>query len=238
MLLGGIAKTLRDNLGLVKSTVANRPNFKNGIELDGNVLTTTEMTALDGVTAGTVTASKAVVVDSNKKIGSRLIGGLLSSLTADGANFGGSGANAEAIIGSGTITIPAATLAAGDVVRFTAHVEIPTTVSTDTLRLRVRVGGLSGTAIYDSTAIDVANNDYATIRGEITFRTVGAAGTAKAVVNDRLLMGATNAAGATQATALSSLDTTSALTVVVTAVWSTQSANVAKLTQLNSYINA
>jgi len=68
MLLGGFAKSLRDNLGLVKSTAANRPNFKNGIELDGNVLTTTEMTALDGVTAGTVTASKAVVVDSNKDI--------------------------------------------------------------------------------------------------------------------------------------------------------------------------
>lgn len=65
-LLGGFAKTLRDNIGLIKSTAANRPNFLNGIELDGNVLTTTEMTVLDGVTAGTVTASKAVVVDSNK----------------------------------------------------------------------------------------------------------------------------------------------------------------------------
>jgi hypothetical protein len=65
-LLGGFAKTLRDNIGLIKSTAANRPNFLNGIELAGNVLSTTELTALDGVTAGTVTASKAVVVDSNK----------------------------------------------------------------------------------------------------------------------------------------------------------------------------
>lgn len=201
-LLGGIAKTLRDNVGLIKSTAANRPNFQNGIEVGGITL------------------------------------GLLSSLTADGANFGGSGANVEAVIGSGTITIPANTLGAGDVVRFSAHVEIPTTVSTDTLRLRVRVGGLTGTAIYDTTAIDVANNDYATINGQLTFRTVGAAGTAKAVVNARLLMGATDAATATQATAVSSIDTTSALTVVVTAVWSTQSANVAKLTQLNATVNS
>jgi len=201
-LLGGIAKTLRDNVGLIKSTAANRPNFQNGIEVGGITL------------------------------------GLLSSLTADGANFGGSGANVEAVIGSGTITIPANTLGAGDVVRFAAHVEIPTTVSTDTLRLRVRVGGLTGTAIYDTTAIDVANNDYATINGQLTFRTVGAAGTAKAVVNARLLMGATDAATATQTTAVSSIDTTSALTVVVTAVWSTQSANVAKLTQLNATVNS
>jgi hypothetical protein len=201
-LLGGIAKTLRDNVGLIKSTAANRPNFQNGIEVGGITL------------------------------------GLLSSLTADGANFGGSGANVEAVIGSGTITIPANTLGAGDVVRFSAHVEIPTTVSTDTLRLRVRVGGLTGTAIYDTTAIDVANNDYATINGQLTFRTVGAAGTAKAVVNARLLMGATDAATATQTTAVSSIDTTSALTVVVTAVWSTQSANVAKLTQLNATVNS
>ena len=34
----------------------------------GSALTTTELGYLDGLTAGTVTASKAVVVDSNKDI--------------------------------------------------------------------------------------------------------------------------------------------------------------------------
>jgi len=161
----------------------------------------------------------------------------LVSLTADGANFGGSGANAEAVIGSGTITIPANTLAAGDVVKFSAHVAIPTTVSTDTLRLRVRVGGLTGTAIYDSTAVDVANNDLIYVTGEITFRTVGATGTALAVVGGYATVAGTAGPIDTAATAISSLDTTAALTVVVTAVWSTQNANVAKLQQLNGYLN-
>lgn len=161
----------------------------------------------------------------------------LSSLTADGANFGGTGANVEAVIGSGTITIPADTLAAGDVVRFTAHVAIPTTVSTDTLRVRVRVGGLSGTAIFDSTALDVSNDDLVRLSGSITFRTVGATGTALSVVDSSATIAGTYTPTDPQVTAISSLDTTAALTVVVTAVWSTQNANVAKLQELNGYLN-
>jgi hypothetical protein len=161
----------------------------------------------------------------------------LNSLTADGANFGGTGANAEAVMGSGTITIPASTLAAGDVVRFTAHVAVPTTVSTDTLRVRVRVGGVSGTAIFDTTAVDVANDDLFRLTGSITFRTVGATGTALSVVDGSFTLAGANAPIEAQVTALSSLDTTAALTVVVTAVWSTESANVAKLRELNGYLN-
>jgi hypothetical protein len=161
----------------------------------------------------------------------------LVSLTADGANFGGSGANTEAVMGSGTITIQANTLAAGDSVNFTAHVAVPTTVSTDTLRVRVRVGGLTGTAIVDSTAIDLANDDCIRLDGSITFRTVGATGTAQAVVSGAGIIDGTATALAPTSTALSSLDTTDAITVVVTAVWSTQNANVAKLQELNGYLN-
>jgi hypothetical protein len=38
------------------------------LTLGGNVLTPAELAALDGVTAGTVTANKAVIVDANKDI--------------------------------------------------------------------------------------------------------------------------------------------------------------------------
>lgn len=160
----------------------------------------------------------------------------LNSLTADGANFGGSGANAEAILGSGSFSIPS-TVAAGDVIRFSAYVAVPTTVSTDTLRLRVRVGGLSGTAIFDSTAIDVSNNDLFHVTGEITFRTVGASGTAIAVVGGYSTAGGTAGPIDASATALSSLDTTAAITLAVTGVWSTENANVCKVQQLNGYLN-
>lgn len=46
-----------------------RPDFANGIAVSGSPITVAEFTALDGITAGTVTASKAVVVDANKDIG-------------------------------------------------------------------------------------------------------------------------------------------------------------------------
>lgn len=48
---------------------AKRISADKEILIAGTVLNSTELGALDGVTAGTVTASKAVVVDSNKDIG-------------------------------------------------------------------------------------------------------------------------------------------------------------------------
>jgi hypothetical protein len=139
-------------------------------------------------------------------------------------------------MGSGTITIPAG-VAAGDVVRFTTHIAVPTTVSTDTLRVRVRVGGLTGTAILDSSTFDVTNNDCICLDGSITFRTVGATGTAQAVVSGSGIIEGTATALTPFSTALSSLDTTATIPVVVTAVWSTQNANVAKVQELNGYLN-
>jgi hypothetical protein len=199
----------------------------------GDALTVASGATLTVESGGTINIESGGTLSYNSVGTSRK----LSSLTADGANFGGTGANAEAVMGSGTITIPASTLAAGDVVRFTAHVAVPTTVSTDTLRVRVRVGGVSGTAIFDSTAVDVANDDFFRISGGITFRTVGATGTALSVVDAAANVAGTFTPTDTQITALTDLDTTASLTVVVTAVWSTQSANVAKLQELNGYLN-
>lgn len=60
-------------LGIAKATtVLPKPNFKNGFQVNGSDYTATEInTALGGGdpgTAGTVTASKSVIVDSNKDI--------------------------------------------------------------------------------------------------------------------------------------------------------------------------
>ncbi len=57
------------NMTRVTSGGVDMPNFVEGIQLDGTTLVPSEMNVLDGVTGGTVTASKAVVVDSNKDIG-------------------------------------------------------------------------------------------------------------------------------------------------------------------------
>lgn len=44
------------------------PNFRNGIQINGTLLDATEFGRLNGLTAGTVTASKLVAVDENKDI--------------------------------------------------------------------------------------------------------------------------------------------------------------------------
>lgn len=64
------------------TTAAPVPNFVNGIQVGGTALSTAELAKLDGVTAGTVTASKALVVGASKEIGS------LGTITlADAANI-------------------------------------------------------------------------------------------------------------------------------------------------------
>ena len=53
-----------------KTTYQDMTVHVNDLIVDGTALSTTELQYLDGVTAGTVTASKAVVVDANKDIAS------------------------------------------------------------------------------------------------------------------------------------------------------------------------
>lgn len=213
------------------------PNFTAGYQIAGSNVSGTEAGYVDGVTAGTITASKALVVDASKLLDSGKVSRKMNSLTADSSNFGGAGANVEAVFSNGSYTIPASLLAAGDTMPFEAYVAIPTTVGADTLRLRVRIGGLAGTVVFDSTAIDVANANFLKVRGSIDWRTVGAAGTALSTVDGNILMGATDDSFDPVITALSSQVTTSTIALVVTAVWSTENANVAVLKQFNVYHN-
>jgi len=162
----------------------------------------------------------------------------LSSLVAAGANFGGTGANAEGLLGSGYFDIPANSIVAGDVIRVTVAIAVPTTVSTDTLRLRLRVGGLAGTVIYDSTAVDVANGNYVVANLEFTFRTIGATGTAYVTGTIHSNLISTVATAPLTPTLLTGLNTTSALRLLAaTGVWSTQNANVAAVQQYDIFQN-
>lgn len=74
-------------------------------------------------------------------------------------------------------TIPARTLAAGNVIRVRYQGIATATNGTDTLAIKLYVGGLSGTAVITQAAIDVANNDTFGGWADIVIRTVGAAGT-------------------------------------------------------------
>lgn len=84
-----------------------KPNFKNGYQVNGTAVSATQGAALN-VTAGTVAASKAVVVDSNKDIGD------FRNLSGTGLKAGKSGTAGTVTVFPTTASKGSVTLTAGD----------------------------------------------------------------------------------------------------------------------------
>lgn len=122
---------------------------------------------------------------------------------------------------STAVTIPANFLKAGDIIRVRAQGIATSTNSTDTLDLQLRLGT---TDILATGAVDVANNDLGFIDADIVIRTIGASGTIVAAGHTAL-----GAAGTVTAKpkllASTTLDTTAAQSVNVSATWSVASAS-------------
>jgi hypothetical protein len=74
-------------------------------------------------------------------------------------------------------SIPPNVLQAGDVIRVRFQGIATATNATDTLLIRLRIGGLTGTVVLLGTATDVANNDIFEGEATLVVRTAGAAGT-------------------------------------------------------------
>lgn len=97
-------------------------NIESGgvLEVDGNEFSTAELAALEGVTAGTVSASKAIIVGANKNIDTiaiadlKLGAGAGTSVTATAAQLNAAGAN-TGTIKSGNYTVVEADDTAGTV---------------------------------------------------------------------------------------------------------------------------
>lgn len=111
--------------------------------------------------------------------------------------------------------------------RIRGSVRATATNSTDTLRVRLRIGPttLTGTVVADSTAVDVADNDLFIFDVTVTCRAVGSTG-------EILIAGSASVIGvegtATMRTTferITSFDTTSAQRIEVTGVWSVASAS-------------
>lgn len=76
------------------------------------------------------------------------------------------------------VTIPAAMLGtARRVVKFSARLHVVSSNATDTWIFRSRLGGLAGTLLQASSAIDLVDDDVYVLSGEISVRTLGASGT-------------------------------------------------------------
>lgn len=120
-----------------------------------------------------------------------------------------------------SISIPANTLKAGDIIRVRAQAIATSTNSTDTLNLKLKLGS---TVILATGAVDVANNDIGYIDADLVVRTVGASGTMVAAGVTALgTEGTVTAKPGKLASA--AVDTTAALVVKVSATWSVASAS-------------
>ena len=90
---GGVGHVRINNSGETETSshlrVSGTINGETSLTLDSTTITTGEIGVLDGVTAGTATASKALVVDSNKDIGT------IRNLTLNGAINIGSDASGD-----------------------------------------------------------------------------------------------------------------------------------------------
>jgi hypothetical protein len=129
-------------------------------------------------------------------------------------------------------TIPAGYLKAGDVIHVTGQVTVADNNSTDTLTLTLRLGGLSGTAVIATAAVDVADNDVGYIDAYLVVRTVGSSGTF--VASGVQGLGVPGTVTAKPFTKVSTaVDTTAALVIGISADWSVGHAdNEASLTTL------
>ena len=81
---------------------ADRVDFKGPVYIDGSKLDATELQYLDGLTAGTVTASKAVVVDASKNISSF---GTLGATTVSATSVNATNVDAGASGTAGTVDV-------------------------------------------------------------------------------------------------------------------------------------
>lgn len=99
------------------------------------------------------------------------------------------------------------------------------TNATDTLAIKLYIGGVAGTALISMAATDVANNDVFTGEYELVVRTVGASGTIVGVGTFKSIPAAEGTATyKDDILASTTIDTTAAKVIGVSAAWSVANA--------------
>ena len=128
-----------------------------------------------------------------------------------------------------SVTLPGNTLQLGDVLRIRAQGICPSTNSTDTLNIKLKIGSL---IVLATGALDVNNNDIFHLEADLVVRAIGTTGSVVASGLQALGVEGTVAAKPAKLAA-SALDTTAAQTVAITATWSV--ANVGNQVRLDVF---
>ncbi len=128
---------------------------------------------------------------------------------------------------SESYTLPKNALRAGSVIKVRYQGIATATNSTDTLLVKLYIGGITGTAILTGTATDVANSNIFAGEATIVVRTIGASGTFVAVGTHTDVPAASGTAShaITEITASTAIDTTATQQIAVSATWSVASAS-------------
>lgn len=152
----------------------------------------------------------------------RVFGGLAYLNTAPSSPI--TNTNTEALFDT-SYSLPANTLKAGTLVRIRYQGIATATNSTDTLAIKLYLGGLTGTVLISHAATDVANNDVFQGEFEVICRTAGASGTIVGCGTYKSVPAAAGTMTVKDAIlASTTIDTTAALVVGVGATWSVANA--------------
>jgi hypothetical protein len=151
------------------------------------------------------------------------LGGVVSCQVAAGTAH--TSTTTEAAIGS--YSIPANTLVAGSVIEVQYQGIATATTNTDTLTVKLYIGGLTGTAVLTGTATDVANNAIFAGKATLVIRTIGTAGTFVAYGHHTDVPAVANTAtmAVAEIVASTAINTETAQVVAVGADWSTADVN-------------
>jgi len=167
--------TLTPNATVANSTLAVAGNLTVGGSFtlgSGAVLSEAELEMLDGITAGTAAAEKALVVDSNKDIGT------IRNLTIDGTFSDGNYTFDTSGNVSGLGTVSAGAITTSGVLGITDTTDASDATG-DTGALRTKGGASIAKKLYVGTDLDVdgtANLDVVDIDGAVDMSTTLAVG--------------------------------------------------------------
>lgn len=122
-------------------------------------------------------------------------------------------------------TIPANTLEAGQMIRIKWQGIATATNATDTLAIKVYIGGIAGTLLFTHAATDVANNDVFSGEYTLIVRTVGSGGTIVGFGTGKSVAAAEGTATyKDDILASTAIDTTSSKAITLSATWSVANA--------------
>jgi len=150
------------------------------------------------------------------------LGGVVSAQVAAGTAQ--TSTTTEALIAQ--YSIPANTLVAGSVIEVDWQGIATATTNTDTLTIKLYLGGLGGTVIATGTATDIANNAAFFGRALIQVRTAGTSGTFVAYSSHSKVPAASlTASPVFELVASTAINTQAAQVIGVGADWSTADVN-------------